>query len=503
MYAEFYGLSEDPFRLTPDRQYRFDHPSFRKAWAYLRYGIQRAEGFIMVTGRPGTGKTTLIGAFLDELPADSFRVARLLSTRLEGGDLIRMVAYAFNLPAERQDKATLLREIEGSLKRDRQAGRRGLLIVDEAQDLPASALEELRLLTNLESDGAPLIQIFLVGQEELRDIVSSREMEQLHQRLIASCHLKPLTLKESFGYVRYRLQQARWNGDPVITPNVFGALVQASGGIPRRINQVCSRLLMHGFVEDKHRLGVADLRIVLQELREERLLPTTDDHASIGEEIVDSAALEDELKDEQGSLGLEDADMAEESLEVDAGEQTPIEDSAGVTAWARSVVPLQEETAVAEVEHGRLWARDEWSDAQQAESGARLAAQSASYWRSPPPEEELAWASYENGAAWMHDRAPAPSRVFSRKQLISAAVIIALAVVVGLATSIPSVREWTLKQALGFQQTANRLLVPAQQRESIESPPSDRSQVGRQRETFGLHRPSSQSGSGEGIGDQG
>ncbi len=503
MYAEFYGLSEDPFRLTPDRQYRFDHPSFRKAWAYLRYGIQRAEGFIMVTGRPGTGKTTLIGAFLEELPADSFRVARLLSTRLEGGDLIRMVAYAFNLPAERQDKATLLREIEGALKRDRQAGRRGLLIVDEAQDLPASALEELRLLTNLESDGAPLVQIFLVGQEELRDIVSSREMEQLHQRLIASCHLKPLSLKESFGYVRYRLQQARWDGDPVITPNVFGALVQASGGIPRRINQICSRLLMHGFVEDKHRLGVADLRIVLKELREERLLPKVDDRDSTEEEAVDSAALDDELEYEGAdSLDLEAADTVGVSPEADARAEAPMEDSAEVTQWARDVVPLQEEVAITGAEHGRSWARDEWSSVRQSGSDASLSARSASYWRNPPTADELAWARYEEGIAWHHNPAQAPSRTFSRKHLISAVVIIALVIVVGLATSIPAIREWTVKQGLGFQQTANRLLAPTP-RESIDSPSSDKGRVERQREAFGLHRPSSQSGSGAGAGDQG
>jgi len=272
MYESYYGFSDDPFRLTPDRRFCFPHQAFRKAKAYLEYGIQREEGFIMVTGAPGTGKTTLIEAVLAELDPARIRVVRLNTTRLGGTELIRMIAYSLDLKADHLDKAALFRQIIRTLDGEHRKGRRCLLVVDEAQGLPEDSLEELRFLTNLEKDGIPLLQIFLIGQENLRDLVNHPSLEQLHQRLIAACHLRPMDTGETRAYIQHRLERVGWNGDPQLDASLYPAIRDLSGGIPRRVNQICARLLMYGFVEDIRHFGREALEGVLADLVEEGLL---------------------------------------------------------------------------------------------------------------------------------------------------------------------------------------------------------------------------------------
>jgi putative secretion ATPase (PEP-CTERM system associated) len=275
MYEKFYGFKEEPFRLSPDSRLCFRHTSYRKAKAYMRYALHRGEGFVMVTGRPGTGKSTLINDLVSELAGSNVEFSKLTSTQLEADDLLRLVVLDLGLDGSVDNKAMLLHRLNTYLQRLHQEGRRPLLIIDEAQDLSPSALEELRLLTNLQQNNQPLLQIFLVGQEELRDLVMSKRLEQLHQRIVAACHLNPLDEATTQEYVLHRLQHVGWNSDPEFDQAIFPYIHKYSLGIPRLINLICSRLLLHGMVEELHRLEEADVRTAIESLAVEQLLPTT------------------------------------------------------------------------------------------------------------------------------------------------------------------------------------------------------------------------------------
>jgi type II secretory pathway predicted ATPase ExeA/outer membrane protein OmpA-like peptidoglycan-associated protein len=274
MYETFYHLSADPFRLSPDPTFCFEHASFARARKYMQYALRRGEGFIMVTGRAGTGKTTLVEALIGGLPGGSTVAARLVSAQLGPEDLLRRVAFAFGLEVEGLDKATLLQRLERFFIHQAHRGRSALLVIDEAQGLALEALEELRLLTNLQEHARPLLQIFLVGQEHLHDLVLRPEMEQFHQRLIAACHLHALELEEVRGYVEHRLARAGWHGDPRITADAYVLMHRVSAGVARRLNQLCSRLLLYGATEDRHRLDGRDVLTVTEDLRGELLTRT-------------------------------------------------------------------------------------------------------------------------------------------------------------------------------------------------------------------------------------
>ena len=273
MHPTYYNLSADPFRLSPDPRFCFPHRTYRKAMTYMQHALLRAEGFIIITGQPGMGKTTLINDLFRGLDTGKIRVARLVSTQLLADDLLRLVAYELDLDADEMDKASILNRIGMFLRQQHRDGRRTLLVVDEAQDVSGEALEELRLLTNIQHEGHQLLQIFLVGQEQLRDVVSAPELEQLHQRVIAAAHITPLDATETREYIKHRLRRVGWEGDPLISDQTFAMIHHFSRGIPRQINQICSRLLLHGSIEERHRLGLEDLRTVIDELHNEMLLP--------------------------------------------------------------------------------------------------------------------------------------------------------------------------------------------------------------------------------------
>ena len=273
MYEAFYQLSADPFRLSPDPAFSFQHRTYRKALAYMRHALHREEGFIMITGQPGTGKTTLVTDLVRTLNFNQVVVAKIVSTQLSSNDLLNLVAYSFNLDPEGWSKAKVLVQVERFLKQQYQQGRRPLLIVDEAQGMGEAALEELRLLTNMLVGNHQLLQVFLVGQEQLRDTVNTPSLEQLQQRLIAATFLEPLDTDDTRAYIKHRLHCVNWKGDPLISTEAYAKIQRYSHGIPRRINQICSRLFLHGNTEEKHRLGTADLEIVIEELQQELLLP--------------------------------------------------------------------------------------------------------------------------------------------------------------------------------------------------------------------------------------
>lgn len=273
MYEQFYGLREEPFRLSPDSRLCYPHHSYKRARSYMQYALNRREGFIMVTGRPGMGKTTLINDISTELSEQGHLFAALASTQIQADDLLRLVVLKFGLKGELDNKAMLIHRMEEYLRRLHREGVRPVLIIDEAQDLAADALEELRLLTNVQQDNQPLLQIFLVGQDELRPLVLSPGLEQLHQRIVAACHLKPLDCAATREYVEHRLAAVGWQSDPELDDACFSMVHHYSQGVPRIINQVFSRLLLHGMVEEKHRLDANDVAQVIEELTEEQLLP--------------------------------------------------------------------------------------------------------------------------------------------------------------------------------------------------------------------------------------
>ncbi|MBV8687898.1 MAG: AAA family ATPase [Alphaproteobacteria bacterium] len=271
MYTEHYGLTERPFQLTPDARYWFDSRTHKKAMAYLGYGLAQGEGFILVTGEIGAGKSTLAAHLLATIDRERLNAVSLVSTQVEGEDMLRLVAQGLGLDVAGAPKAELLDRVERALIEEARRGRRTLLVVDEAQTLAHSALEELRMLSNFTSQGRALIQIFLLGQPEFRDrIAAEPALEQLRQRIIATHHLEPIEAAEVEGYVVHRLAVAGWSGRPAFRPDAFQALYRHSGGILRRLNQLAGRVLLYAAVEQLESLGAEDVEAVVADLGADR-----------------------------------------------------------------------------------------------------------------------------------------------------------------------------------------------------------------------------------------
>ena len=189
MYESFYQLTTNPFRLAPDPDFCFSHSGYKSAREYLEYALDQGEGFVMVTGRPGTGKTLLVETFLREIDVNKVIAKRIAVSNYGADELLRAVAYAYDIDVAEADKATLRHRIQEYFLQQEQAGRRVVLIMDEAQALQHSALEELRILADLQTQSRTMLQLFLVGQKSLQDLMSTPEMEQFQQRVIANYHL--------------------------------------------------------------------------------------------------------------------------------------------------------------------------------------------------------------------------------------------------------------------------------------------------------------------------
>ncbi len=269
MYESHFGLTARPFQLTPDPEFFFSSAGHKRALSYLQYGLGQGEGFIVITGEIGTGKTTLMRNLLKNINAQSVIAAQLVTTKLEADDLLQMICSSFGLPAENKSKATLLQQFHNFLQSVHQAGKRVLLVVDEAQNLPAGAIEELRMLSNFQLADGPLLQSFLLGQPELRTIIQRPDMEQFRQRIIASCHLKPLQAEEVKEYVLWRLSVAGWAQNPKFTDTSFSIIHGQTGGVPRLINIFCDRLLLFCFLEELNIITIDAVNTVAKELAEE------------------------------------------------------------------------------------------------------------------------------------------------------------------------------------------------------------------------------------------
>jgi general secretion pathway protein A len=274
MYAEFYGLTAQPFQLTPDPRFFFESTVHRQAMAYLVYGLHHAEGFIIITGEVGAGKTILVENLLSTIDRRSFVTAKIVTTQLAGDDLLHMVAAGFGIAKDGLAKGPLLQRISEFALAQHRNGKRVLLIVDEAQNLSFEALEELRMLSNIFFDRTMALQSFLLGQPQFRATLGSPRLEQLRQRVTAAYHLGPLGEGESRAYVEHRLRRADWKGDPHFAEDCFPLIHQRTGGVPRKINALCSRLLLFGFLEELHTLTAHAVEKVANDLREEIALVT-------------------------------------------------------------------------------------------------------------------------------------------------------------------------------------------------------------------------------------
>ncbi|HEY0148639.1 MAG TPA: XrtA/PEP-CTERM system-associated ATPase [Allosphingosinicella sp.] len=289
MYTTHYGLTAPPFQLTPDARFWFDSRSHKKAMAYLGYGLAQGEGFITVTGEIGAGKSTLAAHLLATIDRERLNAVSLVSTQVEGDDMLRLAAQGFGLATEGLAKAQILDRMEQLLADQAAQGKRSLLIVDEAQSLATSALEELRMLSNFTRQGRALLQIFLLGQPEFRDRLASDEgLEQLRQRVIATHHLDAMEPNEVEPYLVHRLSVAGWNGRPGFDAAAFAAIHRHTGGIPRRVNQFANRVLLYGAVENLDRITAAEVEAVAADMAADR----PQQRASPASEPVADLALE-------------------------------------------------------------------------------------------------------------------------------------------------------------------------------------------------------------------
>jgi putative secretion ATPase (PEP-CTERM system associated) len=325
MYENYYGLKSKPFQLNPDPNFYFGSKQHSRAKAYLDYGVQRSEGFIVITGEVGAGKTTLVRGLLDSLDAEKTIAAHLVTTQVDAEDILRLVGAAFGVPVVGASKADVLMALEAFLVNQARQNKRCLLVVDEAQNLSLRAVEELRMLSNFQFETQALLQTFLIGQPEFRSILQNPNMHQLRQRVTASCHIGPLDAGETRDYIEHRLKRAGSNGQPGFSAQAFNALFMESNGIPRRINFVCDRLLLYGFLSEKTQFELDDVNEIVREMHEEtsnissRSARDSSSLENLASEDISRLTIDSEmaaaLRHQIDSLGFEQSDARMRRLE--------------------------------------------------------------------------------------------------------------------------------------------------------------------------------------------
>jgi putative secretion ATPase (PEP-CTERM system associated) len=265
MYESFYSLKDRPFQLTPSPQCFFASKLHKKALAYLQYGMSQGEGFIVITGDIGTGKTTIANQLLAKLDPQQVIARQIVTPKLEPDDLLRMICSIFQLNVRDLSKASYLEAISVFLLQLANQGKRALLLVDEAQNLPLASIEELRMLSNFQHNGRPLLQSFLLGQNELNAVIQSPHMEQFRQRIIASSNLSALAEEDCKAYIQYRLSNAGGNPELLADP-CYPLIYGFSQGIPRKINTLMDRVLLFGFLEELQQIHPEHVNQVIGEI---------------------------------------------------------------------------------------------------------------------------------------------------------------------------------------------------------------------------------------------
>jgi len=266
MYKHFFGLRGHPFNVTPDPAYLYHSADHRDALAYLRYGVAERKGFLVLTGEVGVGKTICLRTFLREMHG-SIESALILSSSLSFKQLLMMAAEDLGLRSRHKSKAELLMDLNQHLLAAAAADRDVVLVIDEAQNLAPQVLEELRQLSNLETDDRKLLTIVLAGQPELRNVLAMHELRQLRQRIPGICAIRPLSREEERGYVDHRIRVASL-GEPQLrfSDPAMEWVHDYAGGVPRLINVLCDRALLIGYVEEKRVIDEDVVRAAVQEL---------------------------------------------------------------------------------------------------------------------------------------------------------------------------------------------------------------------------------------------
>jgi general secretion pathway protein A len=265
VYLEYYGLSEPPFTITPNPRFLFYSNQHREAFNHLLYGIRERKGFVQLTGEVGAGKTTLCRALLEQL-GDNFSTALILNPVLDADQLVKAVAMEFMLDVRGLDRLETVALINEFLLRQMANDRETVLIIDEAQDLTTDLLEQVRLLSNLETDDRKLLQIVLMGQTELRERLNEHSLRQLRQRITVRYHLKPLSRSEVAQYVQHRLQVSGAKGAPYFTALALWRVYRYSHGIPRLVNALCDKALLAAFVQESDRVTFGIVGKAIREL---------------------------------------------------------------------------------------------------------------------------------------------------------------------------------------------------------------------------------------------
>ncbi|MET0589520.1 MAG: AAA family ATPase [Novosphingobium sp.] len=367
MIDDFYGLSGKPFQLTPDPAFYFQSLTHRKALSYLSYGMAQEEGFIVITGEVGAGKSTLVGHLMATIDRARLTAAQVVTSRLNPDELVQVVARSFGIVVDGQDKASALGAIEAFLHDEARAGRRCLLVVDESQCLSVEALEELRMLSNFQLGSQPLLQILLLGQPEFRvTLLESSDLEQLRQRVIAIHHLEAVEAVEIQPYIEHRMKCVGWAGRPTFDPRLFADIHAATDGVPRRINQIVNRLLLLGAVEQRDWLDSDMLAHVLAELAADNSVAPGGPEQSL---IVDQAALENALAQRDERI----RELEQAVIEIaNASETAPTAaSSTDVEALRQHVAKLEDR--IAEQDHmirHTLTMLIEWIEADDAQRSA-------------------------------------------------------------------------------------------------------------------------------------
>jgi general secretion pathway protein A len=297
MYESFYELSPTPFRLTPDPQFFFETTSHKRGLAFLRYAFLQQEGIVVITGAPGTGKTELMLNLIDELPQEKVTLAKLVSSNLGADDLLDIIAASFPSIQKSSSKGVTLTKLEEYFRYQARLGKRVLILIDEAHNLPVKSLIELSMLTNFQIDGTPVLQCFLIGQESLEKTFALPDLAHLKQRVVASTRLKPLSQLDTRAYIEHRLTKAGWKRDPEFSKTAHALIYQYSEGIPRKINTICNRVLLEAYLNGKHiidhKLAFRIINEIQEELGESPMiidpkiisLPTIDDPVTNSKEI--------------------------------------------------------------------------------------------------------------------------------------------------------------------------------------------------------------------------
>src|SRR5687767_81135 len=266
MYQSFYGFKEKPFNITPDPKFLYLSPTHQEALQHLKFGVQERKGFIVLVGEVGCGKTTLCRRFLNELDPARYDTALILNPRITETQMLKAILIELGETRLAKNQHDLVAQMNRLLLDRIEKGRDIVLIIDEAQNLKFEVLEQIRLLSNLETDKQKLLQIVLMGQPELKDVLAKEELRQLRQRILVHYELHPLTDNDMRHYIQHRRSLAGGNGRPHFTRWALRALHKGSGGIPRIVNNLCDKAILAAFIRESDEVSYWDVRRAVRDM---------------------------------------------------------------------------------------------------------------------------------------------------------------------------------------------------------------------------------------------